>query len=66
MDGFSHNEISMETIQTSIVNTIKAIRSFKKGADELTVYKFVKNELHFIINTDINNTLKILSGIGRK
>ena len=66
MDGFSHNEISMETIQTSIVNTIKAIRSFKKGADELTVYNFVKNELHLIINTDINNTLKILSGIGRK
>ena len=66
MDGFSHNEISMETLQTCIVNTLKAIRSFKKRADELTVCKFVRNELHLIINTDINNTLKILNGIGRK
>ena len=60
MDGLSHNDISMETLQTSIVNTIKAIRSSKKRADELIVYKFVKKELHLITNTDVNNTLKIL------
>ena len=29
MDGLSHNDISMETLQTSIVNAIKAIRSSK-------------------------------------
>ena len=65
MDGLSYNDISMETLQTSIVNAIKAIRSSKKRADELTVYKFVKKELHLITNTDVNNTLKILSEMGR-
>ena len=65
MDKLSHNDISMEILQTSIVDAIKAIRSSKKRADELTVYKFVKKELHFITNTDINNTLKILSEMGR-
>ena len=35
MDGLSHNNISMEALQTSIVNAIKAIRSYKKRADEL-------------------------------
>ena len=65
MDGFSHNEISMETLQTSIDNTIKAKRSFKKLADELMVYIFVKNELHLVTNTDINNTLKTLSEMER-
>ena len=55
----------METLQASIVNGIKAIRSSKKRADELTIYKFVKKELHLIINTDVNNTLKILSRMGR-
>ena len=55
----------METLQTSIVNAIKAIRSSKKRADELTVYKFVKRELHLITNTDVNNTLKILIEMGR-
>ena len=65
MDGLSHNDISMETLQTSIVNAIKAIRSSKKRADELTISKFVKRELHLITNTDVNNTLKILSGMGR-
>ena len=50
----------METLQTSIVNAIKAIRSSKKRADELTVYKFVKKELHLITNTNLNNTPKIL------
>ena len=47
MDGLSHNDISMETLQTSIVNAIKAIRSSKKRADELTVYKFVKKGTPF-------------------
>ena len=32
----------MKTLQTSIVNEIKAIRSSKKRADELTVYKLSK------------------------
>ena len=65
MDGLSHYGISMETLQTPIVNAIKAIRSYKKRADEPTIYKFVKRELHLITNTDANNTLKILSGMGR-
>ena len=65
MDALSHNDISMETLQTCIVNAIKAIRSSKKRADELTVYKFVKKELHSITNTDINNTLKKLVEMGR-
>ena len=65
MDGLSHNDISMEILQTSIVIAIKVIRSSKKRADELTVYKFVKKELHLITNTDVNNTLKILIEIGR-
>ena len=65
MDGLSHNDTSMKTLQTSIVNAIKAIRPSKKRADELTVYKFVKKELHLITNTDVNNTLKILSRMGR-
>ena len=55
----------METLQTSIVNGIKAIRSSKKHADELTMYKFVKKEFHLITNTDVNNTLKKLSGMGK-
>ena len=65
MDGLSHNDISMETLQTSIVNAIKAIRSSKKRADELRVYKFVKKELHLITNMDVNNTLKKLSRMGK-
>ena len=65
MDGLIHNDISMETLQASIVNAIKAIRSSKKRADELTIYEFVKKELHLITNTDAINTLKILSGMGR-
>ena len=35
MDGLNYNDISMESLQTSIVNAIKAIRSYKKRADEL-------------------------------
>ena len=65
MDGLSNKDISMETLQTSFVNAIKAIRSSKKRADELTVYKFVKKELHLITNMDVNNTLKILIEMGR-
>ena len=65
MDGLSHNNISMETLQTSIVNAIKAIRSSKKRANELTVYKFVKKELNLITNADVNSTLKILIELGR-
>ena len=65
MDGLGHNDISMQTLETSITNTIKAIRPSKKRADELTVCKFVKKELHLITNTDVNNTLKILTEMGR-
>ena len=65
MDGLSHNDISMETLQTSIVNAIKAIRSSKKCADKFTVYKFVKKEIHVITNMDVNNTLKKLGDMGR-
>ena len=65
MDGLSHNDISMEPLQTCIVNAIKAIRLSKKRADELTVHTFVKKELHLITNTDINKTLKISIEIRR-
>ena len=65
MDGLSHSNISMETLQTYIANATKVIRSCEKHADELTVYKFVKKELNLITNTDVNNTLKILIEIGR-
>ena len=58
MDRLNHSNISMEILQTYIVNAIKAIGSSKKRADELTVYTFVKKELHSIVNTDINNTLE--------
>ena len=47
MDGLSHNDVSMETLQTSIVNAIKAIRSSKKRADELTIYKFCQKGTPF-------------------
>ena len=60
MDGLNHNDISMKTLQICIVNAIKAIKSSEKSADEVTVYKFVKKELHFITNTDTSNTLKTL------
>ena len=55
----------MEILETSIINAIKAIRSSKKRADELTVYKFVKKEFQLITNTDINKTLEVLSEMGR-
>ena len=63
MDRLNHND--METRQTCIVDSIKAIRSSKKLVDEFTVYKFVKRELHSIINTVINYTLKKLIEMGR-
>ena len=65
MDRLSHNNISMETLQTCIVDSIKAIRSSKKRVDQLTVYKFVKKELHSIINMVINYTLKKITEMGR-
>ena len=61
MDGLNHNDISMETRETSIVYAIKAIRSSKKHADELTVYKFFKKEIQLVTNSDISNTFKILN-----
>ena len=65
MDGLNHNDISMETRETSIVYAVKAIRSSRKPANELTVYKLVKKEVQLITNSDISNTLKLLSEIGR-
>ena len=48
----------METLQTSILSVIKVIRSSKKRADALTVYKFIKRELQSITIEDITDTLK--------
>ena len=64
MDGLNHNDISMETLQTFIVNAIKSITS-EKRANELTIYEFVKMEFDLITNTDISNTLIVLSEMGR-
>ena len=50
----------METLQASIVSAIKVIRSSKKRADELTVYKFINRELQAIINEEITDSLKTL------
>ena len=50
----------MKTILASILSTIKAIRSPKKPADELTVYKFIKRKLQSNTNEEITDTLKTL------
>ena len=50
----------METLKASILCVIKAIRSSKKRADALIVYKFIKRELQSITNEEITNTLKTL------
>ena len=50
----------METLQASILSAIKATRSSKKRADELTVYKFVKREPQSISNEEITDTLRKL------
>ena len=50
----------METLQASIISVIKAIRSSKKWADELSVYKFIRKELQPITNEDINDTENIM------
>ena len=50
----------METLQASIMSVIKAIRSSKKRADELSVYKFIRKELQPITNEDINDTENIM------
>ena len=42
----------MEALQASIFSAIKAIRSSKKRADELTVYKFIKREFQSITNEE--------------
>ena len=48
----------MEILNASILSEIKTIISFKKRADELTVYKFIKKELQSITNEEITDTLK--------
>ena len=50
----------METLQASILSAIKAIRSSKKRADELTIYKFLKRDLQSITSEEITDTLKTL------
>ena len=50
----------MEILQTSIISVIKAIRSSKKRADELSVYKFIRKGLQPITNEDINDTENIM------
>ena len=50
----------METLQASILSAVKAIRSSKKRADELIVYKFIKRRFQSITNEEITDTLKIL------
>ena len=50
----------MENLQPSILSAIKAIRSSRKRADELTVYKFIKRELRSITNEEVTDTLKPL------
>ena len=50
----------MEILQTSIISVIKAIRSSKKRADELSVDKFIRKELQPITNEDINDTENIM------
>ena len=52
--------ISMETLQAFILSAIKAIRSSKKRADELTIHKFIKTELQSITNEEITDTFKTL------
>ena len=54
----------METLQASILSVIKAIRTSKKRADELNVYKYIKKELQSITNEEITDTLKILCELG--
>ena len=65
MDGLSHNDISMEILQTSIVKAVKTIRSSENVKMSSRYKKFVTKELHLITNTDVNNILKILSEMGR-
>ena len=65
MDGLSHNDISMETLQTSIVKAVKTIRSSENVQMSSRYKKFVTKELHLITNTDVNNILKMLSEMGR-
>ena len=48
----------METLQASFLRAIKAIKSSKKRADELTIFKFIKSELQSITNEEITDTLK--------
>ena len=50
----------MESLQASILSTVKVIRSSKKRTDELTAYKFIKRELQSITNEDITDILKTL------
>ena len=54
----------METLQASIINEIKVIRSSIKRADELIVSKFLKKELQSIINEEINETFTTLCELG--
>ena len=55
----------MDSLQPSIINAIKTLRSHKKRPDELTVLEFVKKDLQTIITyNDINENLVRLTEMG--
>ena len=65
MEELKSKCITMDTLKTSIVNTIKTLWSHKKHPDEPTVLEFVKKDLQttFTYN-DINENLLRLTEIG--
>lgn len=65
MDAVNHIDISMETLQTALVNVIKAERSIKNVQMNSSYINLSKKESQLVTNTDINNTLKILSEMRR-
>ena len=66
MDQIKSNSITMDSLQPSIINAIKTLRSHKKRPDELTVLEFVKKDLQTtIMNNDINENFARLTEIGK-
>ena len=60
------NKITMDTLKTSIINTIKSLQSHKKHPDELTGLDFVKKDLQTTVTiNDINVNLARLTQIGK-
>lgn len=52
------NDIATEILETSIINSVKAIRANKKRPDEQSLYDFVNNVNPSIDINDIANSLK--------